>query len=218
MDLKGKKRMNVKIILCVILFIIVVISLFIFINKENKKINLPVSHKVVEKLYENHSDTKCTEVIKITSNTDVSKADDKVLLYLIFGQMKKDNIISSNISLDDYKKSALKVLDEEYIPLDFEYVFEGYKYSVKDNEIIRNSSSCTENYVTKLYGYSGTDKLELDVMAGYVKNGKVYDLKDNEIGTYSEEDLNKILDKGTMQVYNYEKVNDDYKLVSVGVK
>lgn len=55
-------------------------------------------------------------------------------------------------------------------------------------------------------------------MAGYVKNGKVYDLKDNEIGTYSEEDLNKILDKGTMQVYNYEKVNDDYKLVSVGVK
>lgn len=218
MDLKEKKRMSVKIILCVILFIIVVISLVILLNKDDKKSNSPVSHKVVENLYENHSDNKCTEVIKITSNTDVSKVDDKVLLYLIFGQMKKDNVISSNISLDDYKTSALKVLNEEYIPLDFEYVFEGYKYSVKDDEIIRKSSSCIENYVTKLYGYSGTDKLELDIMAGYVKNGKVYDLNDNEIGTYSEEDLNKILDKGTMQVYNYEKVNDDYKLVSVGVK
>lgn len=33
---------------------------------------------------------KCTEVINITSNMGVSKVDDKVLLYLIFGQMKKD--------------------------------------------------------------------------------------------------------------------------------
>lgn len=218
MDLKEKKRMNVKIILCVILFIIVVIGLVLVINRDDKKSNSPVSHKVVEKLYENHSDNKCTEVIRITSNTEVSEAEDKVLLYLIFGQMKKDNVISSKISLDDYKTSALKVLNEEYIPLDFEYVFEGYQYSLKDDEITRKSSSCIENYVTKLYGYSGTDKLELDVMAGYVKDGKVYDLKDNEIGTYSEDDLNKILDKGTMQVYNYEKVNDNYKLVSVGVK
>ncbi len=218
MDLKEKKRMNVKIILCVILFIIVVIGLVLVISRDDKKSNSPVSHKVVEKLYENHSDNKCTEVIRITSNTEVSEAEDKVLLYLIFGQMKKDNVISSKISLDDYKTSALKVLNEEYIPLDFEYVFEGYQYSLKDDEITRKSSSCTENYVTKLYGYSGTDKLELDVMAGYVKDGKVYDLKDNEIGTYSEDDLNKILDKGTMQVYNYEKVNDNYKLVSVGVK
>ena len=55
-------------------------------------------------------------------------------------------------------------------------------------------------------------------MAGYVKDGKVYDLNGKEIGTYDEDELNNILDNGTMQVYNYEKVNDDYKLVSVGVK
>ena len=63
-----------------------------------------------------------------------------------------------------------------------------------------------------------TDNLEVDVMAGYVKDGKVYDLNDNEIGTYSEDDINSILDKGTMQVYNYKKINDNYKLTSVGVK
>ena len=78
--------------------------------------------------------------------------------------------------------------------------------------------NCEENYVSKLYGYSGVNDLEVDVMAGYVKDGKVYDLNDKEIGTYDEEELNDILDNGTMQVYNYEKVNDNYKLVSVGVK
>ena len=93
-----------------------------------------------------------------------------------------------------------------------------YKYNLKDNKITRKKFSFKENYVTKLYGYSGTDKLEVDVMAGYVKEGKVYDLKDNEIGIYSEQDINNILDKGTMQVYNYEKFNDNYKLVSIGVK
>lgn len=202
------------------IIIVVVIIIAIILSKKDKNIiqNTPVSHKVVEKLYEDHSNNKCTEVIKITSKVDVSEANDKVLLYLIFGQMKKDNIISSNISLDDYKTSALKILDEKDIPLDFEYVFEGYKYNLKDNKITREKSSCKENYVTKLYGYSGTEKLEVDVMAGYVKEGKVYDLKDNEIGTYNEEDINSILDKGTMQVYNYEKINDNYKLVSIGVK
>lgn len=218
MGSKEKKIMSVKIILCVVLFVIVIVSLFILMDKGDIKDNFPVNHKVVEKLYENHGDNKCTEVIKINNNLGISEIDDKVLLYLIFGQMKNDSVLSGSISLDDYKSSALKVIDEEYIPLNFKYVFEGYQYSLNDNEITRENSSCTKNYVTKLYGYSGTDKLELDVMAGYVENGKVYDLDDNEIGTYNENELNNILDKGTMQVYNYEKVNNNYKLVSVGIK
>ena len=218
MGSKEKKIMSVKIILCVVLFVIVIVSLFILMDKGDIKDNSPVNHKVVEKLYENHGDNKCTEVIKINNNLGISEIDDKVLLYLIFGQMKNDSVLSDSISLEDYKSSALKVIDEEYIPLNFKYVFEGYQYSLNDNKITRENSSCTKNYVTKLYGYSGTDKLELDVMAGYVENGKVYDLDDNEIGTYNENELNNILDKGTMQVYNYEKVNNNYKLVSVGIK
>lgn len=218
MDLKEKK-MRVKIILCGLALIIVVISLFIaFMHKDEEKPNSPVSHKAVEKLYEDNGDDNCTEVVKITQNLDVSDIDDKILLNLIFGQMKKDEILGSNISMDDYRKSALKILDEENIPLEFEYIYEGYKYSANDDGITRSKASCEENYVSKLYGYSGTNDLELDIMAGYVKDGKVYDLNDKEIGTYSEDDLNKVLDSGTMQVYNYKKVNGDYKLVSVGVK
>ena len=213
------KKTNIKIILCGLILIIVVISLFMFINANKKdNSNIPVKHTEVEKLYEDNNGEKCSEIVKITDNTDVSSTDDKVLLYLIFGQMKKDKVLSSTISIDDYKTSALKVIDKEYIPNNFEFTFEGYTYNLKDAEITRSKANCEENYVTKLYGYSGTDDLEVDVMAGYVKDKKVYDLNDNEIGNYSKDDINSILDKGTMQVYNYKKINDNYKLTSVGVK
>ena len=208
MNSKEKKKMNVKIILSLIALLIIVIALFIAFSQRAEEESGPVNHNIVEGLYEDHADENCTEVINITENSDVSNADDKVLLHLIFGQMKKDEILADTISVDDYRDSALKIMDEENIPSNIDYTFEGYKYTLDGDE----------NYVSKLYGYSGVNDLEVDVMAGYVKDGKVYDLNDKEIGTYDEEELNNILDNGTMQVYNYEKVNDDYKLVSVGVK
>ena len=218
MNSKEKKKMNVKIILSLIALLLVVIALFIAFSKKAEEETEPVDHNIVEKLYEDHADEKCTEVINIKENSDINNVDDKVLLHLIFGQMKKDKVLTDTISMDDYRTSALKIMDEEYIPTNVNYIFEGYKYTLDGDNIKRSKTTCEENYVSKLYGYSGVNDLEVDVMAGYVKDGKVYDLNGKEIGTYDEDELNNILDNGTMQVYNYEKVNDDYKLVSVGVK
>ncbi len=210
--------MKRKIIICIVIIVIIFITIFIVINKNNKKTsNKPVKYTVVEKLYEDNMNNKCTEVINITKAQNVEDIDDKVLLYLIFGQLKKDKKLSSNISIDDYKTSALKIIDEEYIPEKFEYVYEGYKYTLKDN-ITREKTTCDKSYVTKIYGYSGSDNLTINIMAGYVKDNKVYDLNNQEIGTYTEDDINAVLDNGTMQVYNYKKINDNYKLTSVGVK
>ena len=218
MNSKEKKKINVKIILSLIALLLVVIALFIAFSKKAEEETEPVDHNIVEKLYEDHADEKCTEVINIKENSDINNVDDKVLLHLIFGQMKKDKVLTDTISMDDYRTSALKIMDEEYIPTNVNYIFEGYKYTLDGDNIKRSKTTCEENYVSKLYGYSGVNDLEVDVMAGYVKDGKVYDLNGKEIGTYDEEEINNILDNGTMQVYNYEKVNDDYKLVSVGVK
>lgn len=218
MNSKEKKKINVKIILSLIALLLVVIALFIAFSKKAEEETEPVDHNIVEKLYEDHADEKCTEVINIKENSDINNVDDKVLLHLIFGQMKKDKVLTDTISMDDYRTSALKIMDEEYIPTNVNYIFEGYKYILDGDNIKRSKTTCEENYVSKLYGYSGVNDLEVDVMAGYVKDGKVYDLNGKEIGTYDEDELNNILDNGTMQVYNYEKVNDDYKLVSVGVK
>ena len=215
MDLKGKRK--IKIIIGIVILIIIAL-IIIFMTKGNKEVsNEPVKHTVVEKLYEDNMENTSTEVIKITKNDDIENVDDKVLLYLIFGQLKKDKKINSNISKEDYKEAALKIMDEEYIPQEFEYIYEGYKYTLKEN-ITRKKAKTDKNYVTKIFGYSGNENLEVDTMAGYIKDNKVYDLNDKEIGIYSEEDINTILDKGTMQIYNYEKINDNYKLVSVGVK
>lgn len=218
MDSKKKKKINVKIILSLIALLIIVIALFIAFSQRAEEESGPVDHNIVEGLYEDHADEKCTEVINIKENSDINNVDDKVLLHLILGQMKKDKVLTDTISMDDYRTSALKIMDEEYIPTNVNYIFEGYKYTLDGEDIKRSKANCEENYVSKLYGYSGVNDLEVDVMAGYVKDGKVYDLNGKEIGTYDEEEINDILDNGTMQVYNYKKVNDNYKLVSVGVK
>lgn len=210
--------MKKKIILSLIALFIIVISLFMEFSKKSEEEFEHVDHKIVESLYEDHVDEKCTEVINITKNSDINNVDDKVLLYLIFVQMKKDRVLNNPISVDDYRSSALKIMDEENIPVNIDYTFEGYKYILDGDNIKRKKAKCEKNYISKLYGYSGANDLEVDVMAGYVKDGKVYDLNDKEIGTYDKENINNILDNGTIQVYNYEKVNNNYKLVGVEVK
>ena len=80
---------------------------------------------------------------------------------------------------------------------------------------------CTENcgereYVSKLYGYSydSDGNVQMDVMEGYTENNKVYNLDGQEIGDYSKDTLNDVLDKGTLKTYNYERVSDNYKLIN----
>lgn len=218
MGLRKKKKMVVRVVLCIVVILIVIALIFVFTRKKDEEDMKVVEHTVVEGLYADSSANNGTEVVKITGDADVDSVDDKVILYLIFGMMKKDKVLANNISIDDYKKEALKVVAEDDIPLEFDYIFEGYKYTLSGDKITRSKASLDENYVTKLYGYSGSNELTVYVMAGYVKNDKVYDLNNQEIGTYSEDELNRILDKGTMQVYRYEKDKDNYKLVSVGVK
>ena len=82
-----------------------------------------------------------------------------------------------------------------------------------------DKQECTENcderkYVSKLYGYSYDSKgnVQMDVMEGYTENNKVYDLDGKEIGDYSKDTLNDVLDKGTLKTYNYERDGDNYNL------
>ena len=80
-------------------------------------------------------------------------------------------------------------------------------------------TECTENceereYVSKLYGYSydSSGNIQMDVMEGYTENDKVYNLEGKEIGNYSKDTLNDVLDKGTLKTYNYERDGDNYNL------
>lgn len=113
-----------------------------------------------------------------------------VLLFILFNTNKKENIV---INYDEVE-------------------------TLYDN---LDKQECTENcderkYVSKLYGYSYDSKgnVQMDVMEGYTENNKVYDLEGKEIGDYSKDTLNDVLDKGTLRTYNYGKNGESYKLQS----
>ena len=219
----NKKRVGIIIGIIVILLFVVgfVIYSFVINKTEEKTESITVKHETAEKLYKGQDGETCTEVNIVSHNAKVSETDDKVLLYLIFGQMKKDKILENEITKDDYIKSAEKILKNEDIPEAFDhYVYEGYAYELSGEKLTREKTECdSKKYVSKLYGYSNNEEtLTLNVKAGYIENETLYDLNGKEIGTYQEDELNEMLDQGTLQVYTYQVQDGDYQLESVGMK
>ena len=219
----SKKRVGL--IIGIIVIIVLVVGLLVYsfvINKtEEKTESTTVKHDTAEKLYKEQDGNTCTEVNIVSHNEKVSETDDKVLLYLIFGQMKKDKVLENEIAKEDYVNSAEKILKNEDIPEAFDhYVYEGYTYQLKGEKLTREKAECdSKKYVSKLYGYSNNEEtLTLNVKAGYIENEKVYDLNGKEIGNYNEEELNEMLDQGTLQIYTYKTQTGKYQLKSVGMK
>ena len=93
------------------------------------------------------------------------------------------------------------------------------KYNVVEelyNDLEPNKLDETKEYVSKLYGYTydKDENIEMHVKEGYIQNSKVYDSEGKELGEYSEDTLNTLLDKGTLKIYNYTKNNDNYEMVT----
>ena len=91
------------------------------------------------------------------------------------------------------------------------------KHSVVDKlykDVENTTEEGSRKYVSKLYGYTYDDNenIVMQVKEGYIENNKVYDLDGTELGDYTEDTLNKLLDNGTLKIYNYTKENDDYTL------
>ena len=57
--------------------------------------------------------------------------------------------------------------------------------------------------------------MSLYISSGYIKNEKVYNLEGIEIGDYDKNKINKILDRGTIKIYNYQDKNGKYILDSI---
>ena len=204
--LNNKKKLTLFVGLLTI--IIIVILIIVLLNNQDKEEKIEiVNYKDAEKLYQT-SDNKCT---------DITDENDSLLLYLIFSNMDKDNKLSDNISYDEYENTAKTILKTDDIPQTINnYLYDGYSYTLNNDEIIREKSECEEKYVSKIYGYSNNnDTLSLYISSGYVKEGKVYNLSDVEIGNYDKDTINKILDDGTIKIYNYKNKNGNYILDNI---
>ena len=204
--MKSKKR--IILFVGILIIIIIVIVLIIVFNNQDKEEKIEiVNYKDAEKLYQT-SDNKCT---------DITDENDSLLLYLIFSNMDKDNKLSDNISYDEYENTAKTILKTDDIPQTINnYLYDGYSYTLEDNKITREKSECEEKYVSKIYGYSNDNNtLSLYISSGYVKDGKVYNLSGDEIGDYDKDTINKILDSGTIKIYNYKNENGKYILDNI---
>ena len=60
--------------------------------------------------------------------------------------MKKDKVLADTISMNDYKISARKIMDEENIPTNIDYTFEGYKYTLDGDDIVRSKAKCEKKF------------------------------------------------------------------------
>ena len=206
LNISNKKR----IILIISILVIIVVSLLIVIvfnNKEDKEKIKIVNYKEAEKLYQ-ESNNKCT---------DIQDENDSLLLYLIFSKLDKESKLSDSIPYDEYENIAKTILKTDDIPSKINnYLYDGYSYTLEENKITRTKTECEERYVSKIYGYSNDNNtLSLYISSGYIKNGKVYNLEDIEIGDYDKNKINKILDRGTIKIYNYKNENGKYILQNI---
>ena len=210
-SMKNKKLNNKKRIILfigILIIIIVIVVLIIVFNNQNKKEKIEiVNYKEAENLYQT-SDNKCT---------DITDENDSLLLYLIFSELDKDNKLSDNISYDEYENTAKTILKTDDIPSSINnYLYDGYSYTLEENKITREKSECEEKYVSKIYGYSNDNNtLSLYISSGYVKEEKVYNLEGIEIGDYDKNTINKILDSGTIKIYNYKNEDGNYILDNI---
>ena len=210
--MKNKKLNNKKklIIFIGILIIIIIVVLIIVLNNQNKedkeKIKI-VNYKEAEKLYQ-ESNNKCT---------DIQDENDSLLLYLIFSKLDKESKLTDSIPYDEYENKAKTILKTDDIPSKINnYLYDGYSYTLNNNEITRTKTECEEKYVSKIYGYSNDNNtLSLYISSGYIKNGKVYNLNGVEIGDYDKDTINKTLDSGTIKIYNYKNENGNYILDNI---
>ena len=208
--MKNKKLNNKKklIIFIGILIIIIIVVLIIVLNNQNKEEKIKiVNYKEAEKLYQ-ESNNKCT---------DIQDENDSLLLYLIFSKLDKESKLSDSIPYDEYENIAKTILKTDDIPSKINnYLYDGYSYTLEDNKITRTKTECEEKYVSKIYGYSNDNNtLSLYISSGYVKDGKVYNLEGIEIGDYDKNKINKILDSGTIKIYNYKNENGKYILQNI---
>ena len=208
--MKSKKLNNKKklILFVGILIIIIVIVLIIVFNNQNKEEKIEiVNYKEAEKLYQ-ESNNKCT---------DIQDENDSLLLYLIFSKLDKESKLSDSIPYDEYENIAKTILKTDDIPSKINnYLYDGYSYTLEENKITREKTECEERYVSKIYGYSNDNNtLSLYISSGYIKNGKVYNLEDIEIGDYDKNKINKTLDSGTIKIYNYKNEDGKYILDSI---
>ncbi len=159
---------------------------------------------------------------EINSNEKITikNMNKENIFNMVFKKLNIDNKLSDEFNYSDYTNALSNILGlENNYKIDFEdFNYNGYKYNISGNKILREESPCLNkiNYISNLYGYSyNNDGLLVYVNVGIIKDNEIYDLFNKNLGKYNEEELKKILNKSQGYLYTYRKTNNNYYLESV---
>lgn len=225
-------KRNKIIVILVVLVILIIVLLSIFIKKEkDEKFSLnsiyDLHPEVVRKLYSNVVEVSCSGDmhldIQLNSGKNLVKDIKKeILINYLFSHLDKNKLLNNDtdISFINMKSKEIFADDIKFDNLINNFQYNNYIYNVNDGKITRNESSCNSDikYVSYLYGYSYNEKeASMDVNIGYLKDGILYDLSNNKLGSYSGDikDLRELFMQSSFYRYNYIKEGSFYKLSSV---
>ena len=169
----------------------------------------------VREIYTNFVDVSCNGDIHFDIDIDkgeVSVADinDKDLLNYMFSYMDKKNLLADKIDNSVIRDVEKNLFNEQLNLLTKikSFSYNGYTYNISVGNVKREKSECPSqeiSYVTHLYGYFWTDeKLSVDIVTGYLKDGILYSFDDKQLGKY-DGDVTKLSD--LMQPASYYRAN-----------
>ena len=230
-----KKFFSVKrnIIITAIVILIIIILFIIFHNKKSNEFVLNEVYDIypdeVRELYANFVDVSCSGDMHLSINVDSGAYDinhipKKDLLNYMFSYLDKNGMLADSITDNVIEKVQRQLFNGDVNLLSEIKAFSygGNIYDYASGKVTKKGSKCEESdvtYVTHLYGYYWkNDKLSIDIMVGYLKDGTLYTYDDKEMGKYDGDasKLSSLMEPASYYRISYIRYDQNkYKLSSV---
>ena len=181
----------------------------------------------VRKLYSNFVDASCNGDLHFDITIDagevkLDKLDKNNLLDYLFSNLDKEGVLKDGIEPNEIK-SAEKKLFADYLNLNKDLDSFNYKestYKLTDGKYKKTKNECTSDTknILHLYGYFwNKDVLSIDINVAYLKDGKLYNYDNEELGDYDGDTtkLSNLTEHTSYYRVNYTKDGGILKLSSV---
>ena len=224
-------KRNILIMIISLIVILIIVSIIVINNHRHKKFVLNHIYEVmpyeVRELYSNIVSVSCYGDLHFDIDVDNGKKNleemnkNDVLDYT-FSYLDKNDLLNNKIDESTIKKAEKRLFPKSVNLLEGinNYGYGDYYYNNENGKIVRTERECTSDikYVSHLYGYSyDENKLSMDVNVAYLKDGKLYNYNDEELGEYDgdQSKLPKLTKKTSYYRLIFVKRNGIYKLSSI---
>lgn len=194
--------------------------------EEEKSEESPVSEKedLKEKYKHLTDDIYINEESPYVKDFYEGTLSDELKLYLAMNILDKDKVTSEDGTLyvdeGDLKEIYNLLFTDEYSGKSFKYGELSFKYLSKglfwaDGKYEKESSNIVKDIIEVK---EEDESLEITTVEGLVKENKLYNiLSDKEVKNYKGDSLEKYEDHLTKMVYDFEKIDDSYKLSKINL-